>query len=184
MHFPSFLDEGINFRVGVEVIPETACTLPRKYRLMPTASVTYKITSNDTTLPAPVVVRIQHCAITEKEDSLVFMVAHNGPPYHFQPLHGGKFPPGESYGEIEVAKFSFFTIFYNVLDFKMSLAVFVAYPSDNIVHFLVTKNLPANCTQVKNEYPSVELYAISYSYSTTKIALKVIHLNLFVNQPA
>ena len=176
MHFPTFLNEGINFRV--EVIPniEEACILPRKYRLMPTASVTYKITSNVTTLPAPVRVRIQHCAIVEKEDSLVFMMAHDGPPYHFQLWHGGKFPPGESYGEIKVEKFSFFTIFNNVLDMKMSLAVFVAYLSNNIVHFLVTKNLPANCTQVKNEYLSIELdkYAISYYYSTTNIALKVI----------
>ena len=176
MHFPTFLNEGINFRV--EVIPniEEACILPRKYRLMPTASVTYKITSNVTTLPAPVRVRIQHCSIVEKEDSLVFMVAHDGPPYHFQLWHGGKFPPGESYGEIKVEKFSFFTIFYNVLDMKMSLAVFVAYLSNNIVHFSVTKNLPANCTQVKNEYLSKELdkYAISYYYSTTNIALKVI----------
>ena len=141
---------------------------------MPTASATYKITSNVTTLPAPVRVRIQHCAIVEEEDTLVFMVAHDGPPYDFQLWQGGKILPGKSYGEIEVEKFSFFTIFYNVLDMKMSLAVFVAYLSNNIVHFLVTKNLPANCTQVKNEYPSVELYAISYYYSTTKISLSVI----------
>ena len=31
----------------------------------------YKITSNVITLPAPVRVRIQHCTIVEKEDSLV-----------------------------------------------------------------------------------------------------------------
>ena len=76
----------------------------------------YEIKSSFTTLPAPLRVRIQHCATVEKQDSLVFMVAHNGPPYHFQPLQGGKFPPGESYCEIEVKKFCFITIFYNILD--------------------------------------------------------------------
>ena len=150
---------------------EEACIVPRKYRLMPTASATYKITSNVTTLPAPVKVRIQHCAIVEKEDSLVFMVAHNGPPYHFQPLHGGKFPPGELYGEIEVKEFSLITIFYNILDFRMSLAVYEAYLSNNIMHFLVTKNLPANCTHVRNKYAELQDKTMTYYYSTTKIAL-------------
>ena len=137
MHFPAPLNEGTKFSIAVVADVEEACILPRKYRLMPTASATYKITSNITTLPAPVMVRIQHCAIVDKEYSLVYMVAHDGPPYRFQPLQGGKFPPGESYGEIEVKNFSFFTILFK--NIKMSLAVFVAYLSENRVHFLVTK---------------------------------------------
>ena len=179
MHFAAPLDEGTKFTVEVVKNVEEACILPRKYRLMPTASATYKITSNVITLPAPVRVRIQHCAIAEKEDSLVFMVAHDGPPYHFQPLHGGRFPTGESYGEIEVKEFSWLTIFYNIFDFKMSLAVFVAYLSDNIVHFLVTKDLPANCTTVKNEYNHAKLlraYTMRYYYLTTKIAPKILSI--------
>ena len=172
MHFPTTLnEEKIRFTVAVFPDVEEACILPRKYRLMPTASVTYKITSNVTTLPAPVRVRIQHCSIVEKEDSLVFMVAHNGPPYHFQSLQGGKFPTGESYGEIEMENFCLITIFNNI---KMSLAVFVAYLSDNIVDFLVTKNIPDNCAQVKNEYRHAKLlrdYTMRYYYSTTEIVL-------------
>ena len=172
MDFPTTLnDEKIMFTVAVFPNVEETYILPRKYRLMPKASVTYKITSNVTSLPAPVRVRIQHCAIVEKEDSLVFMVAHHGPPYHFQPLQGGKFPPGESYGEIEVKEFSLLTIFYNILDFRMSLAVYEAYLSNNIMHFLVTKNLPANRTQVRNEYARLQEKTMTYYYSTTKIAL-------------
>ena len=177
MHFSGSDPLNAKTRFTVAVVPKVEATsiLPQQYRLMPTASVTYKITSNVTTLPAPVRVRIQHCAILEKENRLVFMVAHDGPPYCFKPLQGGKFPTGESYGEIEMDKFSFFTIFNNIMDFKMSLAVFVAYLSDNIMHFLVTKNLPANCTQVKNEYKHANLlrdYTMRYYYSTTKISLK------------
>ena len=173
MHFPTTLnDETIRFRVTVFPNIEEACYFPRKYGLIPTASATYKITSYYvTTLPAPVRVRIQHCAIVEKEDSLVFIVAHNGPPYCFQPLHGGIFPPGESYGEIEVEKFSLITIFYNILDFRMSLAVYEAYLGNNIMHFLVTKNLPANCTHVRNKYAELQDKTMTYYYSTTKISL-------------
>ena len=175
MHFAAPLDEGTKFTVAVVTNVEEASILPRKYRLMPTTSATYKITSNVTTLPSPVKVRVQHCAIVGKEDSLVFMVAHDGPPYHFKPLQGGKFPTGESYGEIEMEKFCLITIFNNIMDFKMSLAVFVAYLSDNIVHILVTKNIPDNCTQVKNDYKHANIlrdYTMRYYYSTTKIALK------------
>ena len=50
----------------------------------------------------------------------------------------------------------------------------MAYLSDNIVHFLVTKDLPANRTTVKNEYKHVKLLqacTMRYYYSTTKISL-------------
>ena len=158
MHFPTQLNEGIEFSVAVVPVTEAACIPPQHYKSLSRASVVYEIRSSVTTLPAPVMVRIQHCAITEKEDSLVFMVAHNGPPYHFQPLQGGKFPPGKMYGEIEVKKFHLITIFYNILGMvHMSLAVYEAYISNSITHFLVTKNLPANCTRVKSEYDYANL---------------------------
>ena len=99
------------------------------------------------------------------------MVARNGPPYHFQPLQGGRFPPGGSYGEIEVEEFSLITIIYNILDFRMSLAVYEAYLSKNIMHFLVTKNLPANCTLVRSEYAKLQDKTMTYYYLTTKISL-------------
>ena len=110
----------------------------------------------------------------------MFMVAHNGPPYHFQPLQGGKFPPGESYGEIKVKEFCwiaiFYNIFYNISDLthmRMSLAVYEAYDvSNNTMHFLVTKNLPANCSQVKHEYNYThQPKTVVYYVTTTRISL-------------
>ena len=196
MHFPTQLDKRIEFCVVVVPVTESDCILPQHYRGLPRASVVYEIKSNVTTLPAPVKVRIQHCVITEKGHSLVFMVAHDGPPYRFQPLRRGKFPRGESYGEIEVKKFCLVTIFYNIFDMmriRMSLAVYEASVSNNIRHFLVTKNLPANCTQVKNEYKHAYLRskAMTYSIRTNKISLRNLpieeengwHVKSF-NQPA
>ena len=176
MHFPTQLDEGIEFSVAVVPITESACILPKHYNSSPRPSVVYEIESNVTTLPAPVRVRIQHCAITEEEDSLVFMVAHNGRPYRFQPLQGGKFPPGELYGEIEVREFCWITIFYNILNLshmRMSLAVYETYDvSNNTMHFLVTKNLPANCSQVNQECNYRNLpKTMAYSITTTTISL-------------
>ena len=52
-----------------------------------------------------------------------------------------------------MAEFSLLTILYNIMDTKMMLAVFVAHlKENNTIHFLVTKNTPANCTAVRNEY--------------------------------
>ena len=56
--------------------------LPSKYQNMPLVSAMYKITAS-AKLPAPVTIRIDHCATLNERDSLEFMVAHGEPPYHF-----------------------------------------------------------------------------------------------------
>ena len=180
MHFPAAsCEESIDISVKCMTKVEENSILPHGYRLMPMASATYKIKTS-ATFPAPVSVRIQHCAITNNKYSLVFMVAHNGPPYHFQPLQGGKFPPGESYGEIEVKKFCYLSIFYNFLNYfhyKMSLAVHIAYLGDNGAHFLLTKNIPANRKKVMEEYHQSALKIDSFTMTcylfTTEVSLKV-----------
>ena len=57
----------------------------------------------------------------------------------------------------------------------MSLAVFVAYLNDNTIHFLVTKNLPANRSAVRSEYENADLrpYDMRYYYLTTAIILDI-----------
>ena len=62
--------------------------LPKGYEDMPLVSSMFKITASDE-LPVPVTVRMEHCAIIEDDDSLVHMIAHGPPPYHFQPLLSG-----------------------------------------------------------------------------------------------
>ncbi|CAI8005534.1 hypothetical protein GBAR_LOCUS4297 [Geodia barretti] len=89
LHFPAaFCERDIKISVGIFTDLEQNCILPQ---LMPRASSTYEIKAS-APLPAPVRVRIEHCAIVEKENSLVHMVAHGGAPYQFKPLHGGHFP--------------------------------------------------------------------------------------------
>ena len=86
------------------------CTLPPEYEEMLLVSSIYHISASDT-LPAPVRIRMEHCAVVEENNDLTFMVAHGEPPYQFIPFHGGVFPKGEFYGEIELDKFSIFSIF-------------------------------------------------------------------------
>ena len=127
LHFPyASCDKQIKISVAVVEIEEDI--LPMRYRLMPKASAMYRITTSDT-LPVPVKVRMQHCAVLEEEDSLVHIVAHDhdGPPYHFELLPGGKFPLGSSYGEIELSKFSFLTTMLQRLGVPLSLAIHVLF---------------------------------------------------------
>lgn len=182
LHFmAASCERDIKMSVGLFIDLEQNCVLPQRYQLMPIASATYKISAS-APLPAPVRVRIEHCGVVDKEDSLIFMVAHdNRPPYHFYPLDGGHFPLDGSYGAIKMNKFCLLTIFYNILDSKMTLAVHIAYLNWNIVHFLVTKNIPAHCNAVKKEYQSAlrfNSYTIRYFYRTTKILLSMPELPL------
>ena len=50
MHFPTQLDEGIEFSVAVAPITEADCAPPQHYKSSSRASVVYKIESNATTL--------------------------------------------------------------------------------------------------------------------------------------
>ena len=172
LYFPAATcDKDIKVSVECMTHVEEDCIMPRGYRVMPMASMAYKISAS-AIFPAPVRVRVAHCAIVEREDALVHMVAHGGPPYRFKLLHGGRFPSNESYGEIE---FCLISIFYNIMDPKMSLAVFVAYLNNNTVHILVTKNLPANRTAVRSEYENADLHEhnMTYYYLTTTIVLDI-----------
>ena len=175
LHFPAAACEtDIKISVGIFTDLEQNCIFPQRYRLMPMASSTYEITSS-APLPAPVRVRMEHCAIVEKQESLVHMVAHSGPPYRFEPLNSGNFPLNESYGEIELKRFCLLAIFYKIFNIKMTLAVFVAYKKQNIVHFLVTKNCEAYCTAVREVYGSTieSEYTMCCSYATTEISLSM-----------
>ena len=152
MHFPATLCErDVMISVKIFTNREQNYILPQQYQILPKASAVYEITAS-AELPAPVRVKVEHCAVVDKEDILTFMLAHNGPPNKFEPLHGGYFPLNKSHGEIELMKFSLLTILYNILDWKLTLAIHIAYLKDNVVHFLVTKNLPANCTAVQEIY--------------------------------
>jgi hypothetical protein len=94
-------------KVSVKVVSGDY-TLPPEYEGMPLVSSMFKITASDT-LPAPISVRLEHCAVVDREDCLVHMVAEDIHPYHFKPLPGGHFPIGGSYGEIKLEKFSTLT---------------------------------------------------------------------------
>ena len=134
MHFPATLCErDIVISVRICTNREQNCILPQQYQILPKASAVYEITAS-AKLPAPVRVKVEHCAVIHKEDSLTFMLAHNGPPNKFEPLHGGYFPLNKSHGEIELMKFSLLTILYNILDWKLTLAIHIAYLKDNVVH--------------------------------------------------
>ncbi|CAI8049097.1 hypothetical protein GBAR_LOCUS27042, partial [Geodia barretti] len=181
LHFPAArCMRSIQISVGIFTDLEQNCMIPQRYQLMPRASSTYEIKSS-APLPAPVRVRIEHCGIVEKENSLVHMVAHGDAPYQFKPLHGGHFPLNKSYGEIEMAEFCLLTILYNILDTKMMLAVFVAHlKENNTIHFLVTKNTPANHTAVQNKYTNASLqppHTKRYFYGTTEISLSIPELS-------
>ena len=105
-HFPAS-ESKCRVELGFKVVNDDY-VLPKGYKDMPLVSSMLKITTSDV-LPVPVTVRMEHCAIIEENDSLVHMIAHGPPPYHFQPLLSGTFPLGERYGEIQVKRFSIFT---------------------------------------------------------------------------
>jgi hypothetical protein len=158
----------IEISVAIFRTSDEYCIWSEGYRFMPPASACYKITAS-ATLPVPVRVRMQHCAIVEKEDSLVYLVAHGGPPFMFQPFHGGKFPTNESYGEIEITDFSWWQIFSP----STVVAIQVVYFDDGTARIVVTKNIAAHRTAVKEEYRSateIDSYPMTCPYTTTKLA--------------
>ena len=140
-------------RFSVKVVNDDY-VLPQEYQGMPLVSSMYEITASDT-LPSPVRVRIEHCAVVEKEDELVFVVAHGDPPYNFKPLPGGHFPLNELYGEISTKKFSIFTILQNIRDWNMQFSVRIFQCRNSTADFVVTKDIPEHRTIVKENYKDV-----------------------------
>ena len=149
--------------------------LPKGYEDMPLVSSMFKIAASDELL-VPVTVHMEHCAIIEEDDSLVHTIAHGPPPYYFQPLLSGKFPLGERYGEIQVKRFSIFTILAKKLGLTLSLSVQVIYHDHSSATFVATKNLQHLISAVKSKYAAairVVEQSMSCGYETEAITLTV-----------
>ena len=150
LHFPA-ARYGVDIKISVIVIAniDEHSILPPMYRFMPAVSATYKITAS-ATLPVLVKVRMEHCAILQDENSLVMMVAHEGPPYYFKPLAGVNFMLLPSYGKIETKRFSLFRFLWNLLGYyQIRLSIQVLYHEDSTATFVVTKNLRAHIDAVR-----------------------------------
>ena len=173
LHFPAAFCEK-EIKVSVAIVDIEDEILPLRYRFMPSASAMYRITASDA-LPAPVNVQMQHCAVLDKEDSLAFIVAHDGPPYHFELLHGGKFPMRSFYGEIELKTFSFLQIIWQFLGYRMSLSLHIFYHSDSkTATIVVTKDLEENVTALTENFKDadrVTKQSMICDYTTKEIAL-------------
>ena len=143
---------------------------------MPLVSSMFKITASDT-LPAPISVRLEHCAVVDREDCLVHMVAEDTHPYHLKPLPGGKFPIGGSYGEIKLEKFSTFTTICKFLGLYMDLSVFLFYHKDNTATFVATRNLSEVIEAIKEKFAdaveTLEKSMIYFCYTTRAITLTI-----------
>ena len=145
--------------------------LPPRYRLMPAASATYEIKANST-LPVPVKIRMEHCAILKNEDELILMVTHGGPPYYFQPLPGANFPLKSSYGEIDLKSFCLLHILWNLLGYyEMRLSIQIFYHEDRTATFAVTKNLKAHITAVKDAYKHIRYEDMPMTCESTTDAI-------------
>ena len=148
--------------------------LPKGYEDMPLVSSMFKITTSDE-LPVPVTVQMEHCAIIEEDDSLVHMIAHGPPPYHFKLLPEGKFPLGECYGEIEMKMFCTLTQAQKRRG-SMSLSVHIFYHSYCSATFIATRNLRTLNRAVKKKYVDaikVVEQSISCNHSIEAITLRI-----------
>ena len=146
LHFPASVSK-CKVELRYKVVNDDY-VLPEGYEDMPLVSSMFKIAASDE-LPVPVTVQMEHCAIIEEDDSLVHMIAHGPPPYHFQPLWSGSFPLGERYGEIH---FGIFTTLAKKLGLTLSLSVQVFYHDHSSATFVVTKNLRPLILAVENKY--------------------------------
>jgi hypothetical protein len=172
--FPAaYVMEKIKISVQVIANIEEQIMLPKRYRFMPAASSAYKITAS-TTLPAPVRVRMEHCAVVEKADTLTLMVAHEGPPYCFEELPGAKI--NSFYGEIELKCFCIFRFFWNLLWHRpMRLSTQVFYHADGTATFAVTKKLKDHVKAVRDtiKHINFEDTRMSCGFKSNAITLSV-----------
>ena len=163
--------------ISIEIVTniDEQSILPKHYRLMPAASAPYKITAS-APLPAPVTVRMEHCAILEKEDSLVLMVAHKGPPYNFKLLPGAKFQLNLPYCEIKLEDFCILCSFWNLIRCRpMRLSVQIFYHEESEATFVVTKSLKwhVNTVQDKMTYVLLEPLRMICKSKTDAIKLSL-----------
>ena len=148
--------------------------LPDSYEDMDLVSSMFKITMS-APLPVPVTVRMEHCAVIEEDNSLVYMIAYGPPPYRFKPLEGGIFPIGEYYGEIEMKKFCTLTQSQK-REVKMSLSVHIFYHNHTNASFVATRNLRTLNRAVESKYASairVVEQSMSCDSSTKAISLTI-----------
>ena len=160
--------------MSVEVIHDDYI-LPPGYEEMPIVSDMYKITASDE-LPVPVTLEIEHCALVEEEESLVYIVAHGPPPYRFNLLPGGHFSIGRTYGEIELKQFSIFAILAQKLGWRLSLSVQLFYHKDNAATFVATKNTQSLIRAVRREFADTvpgSSNSIVCDYTTEAITLTI-----------
>ena len=159
-------------KISIEVVNDDYI-LPEGYEDMEMVSSMFKITAS-ADLPAPVTVRMEHCAVVEEEDSLVHMIAHGPPPYKFKPLEGGKFQIGKNYGEFHTKAFSIFTTLASKIGLKLRLSVQVFYHNSTKATFVTTKNLSQQILYVKDEFSNalqVPPQQMSCDYATKAIVL-------------
>ena len=154
LHFPATpCETNIEVSVGVVMIVDEKFILSDKREFV---SAVYKITASDV-FPAPVTVRMQHCVVLPQHDEafltgLTFVIAHDGPPYEFKALPGGRFSCESSYGEVELSEFSYLATVWWWLGWPMSFFVGVFYHQNITANFVVTKNLNAHISAVTDEY--------------------------------
>ena len=171
LHFPAAKCP-TPIKVSVKVV-NGEYTLPPEYEGMPLVSSMFKITASDT-LPAPITVRMEHCAVVDRDDSLVHMIAEDTQPYRFKELPGGEFPIGGSYGEIKLEKFSIFTTICKVLGLYLDLSISLFYHKDDTATFVATRNLHEVIAAVKEKFAdAVETLEIYYCYTTQAITLTI-----------
>ena len=174
LHFPAAKCP-TPIKVSVKVV-NGEYTLPPEYEGMPLVSSMFKITASDT-LPAPITVRMEHCAVVERDDSLVHMIAEDTQPYRFKELPGGEFPIGGSYGEIKLEKFSIFTTICKVLGLYLDLSISLFYHKDDTATFVATRNLHEVIAAVKEKFAeaveTLEKSMIYYCYTTRAITLTI-----------
>ena len=172
LHFPTVAECKAAIRISIKVV-NNDYILPEGYKDMDLVSSMFKITAS-ADLPAPVTVRMEHCAIVKEGSYLKHMIAHSPPPYKFKPLEGGKFPIRECYGEFHTKAFSIFTTLVRKLGLRLSLSVQVFYHSRNRAVFVVTKNLRSQILAVEHKYATAAKaleHTMSCSYSTNAIIL-------------
>ena len=158
LHFPAAASSAKNIKICVATVGDVNkhSILPLPYRLMTAASATYKITASSP-LPVAVKLRMKHCVVLEREESLTLMVADQGPPYYFKPLSGATFSP-DSYCEVEVHSFSLFQFLKDLFSPRpMRLSIQLFYHEDSTATFVVTKNLEPHIDAVKKSIKHIDL---------------------------
>ena len=145
-------------------------------------SAIYSI-STSRPLPVEAELRIQHCVPGHMVASgrLIFVCAHNGPPYEFQQIDGGVFSQDSSYGVIKVSEFSDFGIAWLLQGWRQPHAptnlVVGMYSYGTTASFVVTRNLAVHLRAVEGAQNGrtvkSTIVAIDGNFKEIKLALPV-----------